>query len=121
MATSCARCGYGLRPGDIFCPACGFSVGQTGSPSPAAHWDYCEIRDSLAQAGGWFRAEVHALTAVAVGPNGTYNAGEVFYKRTAGYEQLRAQALTRLITKLTQDGWEMLAYQPEEQVDVEGR
>jgi hypothetical protein len=119
MAISCARCGHALRAGDSFCTACGMPVGGTAPQPLRVPWEYCVIREYVVQERGWFRPEVYALRAVAVGPKGTYIAGELFYKGTADYLLRSAQALTRLVMELTDDGWEPGPHEPQDRGDAE--
>ncbi len=114
MRMHCTNCGHGVLASERFCSACGMPVAAIVPQTFPAQWEYCEIREYVIREGGWFTNAEYALTAVAIGQSGTYNAGEVTYKGDSEYEQRSAQALSMLIMRLIETGWERLSLDPQE-------
>jgi len=119
----CRYCGAEIPEDSDFCPKCGKATHE--GPQPFVRdtvWEYCQIEKqgwSNYDRGGlnqrtWFSAE-------AVGPRGTYSAGESPKLNYARLDQVinrvrgdQEMILQALVQKLMEEGWEKLPEQGEE-------
>jgi len=108
------QCGKELPDDANFCLKCGKPIGSTAKPTPEPEpkWEYCEIVYQQRVDKHWYGDSYFIqLWAKGVGPNGTFNAGEV--EEIQGYwpdsgESRHQELANRLVKLLTSKGWEPL-------------
>lgn len=114
MAIYCMQCGKELPDDANFCLKCGKPVGEAAKPAqqPESRWEYCEIVYQARWEKHWYGNDhLFQFWAKGIGPNGTFNAGEVEEVKRWGLfaDQLEDQELaSRLVKLLVSKGWEPL-------------
>jgi len=103
----CGQCGKQLPDDANFCLKCG-QPQRASVQAVEPRWEMCEIRFDSKQKG--FFNTIDWFWAQAVGPKGSYNAGESepVLSSSANIKK-RDDALHKLIQRLTSEGWEPIS------------
>lgn len=99
----CVSCGKELPDDANFCLKCGKPLrgGTQAGQEKAEQWEVCQIETKLVKKPGFFAAGKSVYYADAVGPKGTYVAGQ-----SPEDEGTTDKGLDILVNQLVQEGWE---------------